>query len=66
MADIAETEARRFERIPGPAEVSPPGDEPVPEKELAAAAGASTAITEEPDQLLGADPLTTSDRRGDD
>jgi DivIVA domain-containing protein len=66
MADIAEAEARRFERIPGPADVSPPGDEPVPEEELAAAAGPSTAITEEPDQLLGADPLTTSDRRGDD
>jgi DivIVA domain-containing protein len=65
MADIAEAEARRFERIPGPADVSPP-DEPVPEEELAAAAGPSTAITEEPDQLLGADPLTTSDRRGDD
>ena len=66
MADIAEAEARRFERIPGPADVSPPGDEPVSEEELAAAAGPSTAITEEPDQLLGADPLTTSDQRGDD
>jgi DivIVA domain-containing protein len=66
MADIAEAEARRFERIRAPADVSPPGDEPVPEEELAAAAGPSTAITEEPDQLLGADPLTTSDRRGDD
>jgi cell division septum initiation protein DivIVA len=66
MADIAEAEARRFERIPGPADVSPQGDEPVPEEELAAAAGPSTAITGEPDQLLGADPLTTSDRRGDD
>ena len=66
MADIAEAEARRFERIPGPTDVSPPGDEPVSEEELAAAAGPSTAITEEPDQLLGADPLTTSDQRGDD
>ena len=26
MADIAEAEARRFERIPGPADVSPPDD----------------------------------------
>src|SRR5215218_7960460 len=66
MADIAEAEARRFERIPGPADVSPPGDEPVPEGELAAAAGPSIVITEEPDQVLGVDPLTTSDRRGDD
>ena len=66
MADIAEAEARRSERIPGPDDASPPGDEPVPEEELADANGPSTAITEEPDQLLGADPLTTSDRRGDD
>jgi DivIVA domain-containing protein len=66
MADIAEAEARRFERIPGPADVSPPGDEPVPKEELAPAAGPSIVITEEPDQVLGADPLTTSDRRGDD
>ena len=66
MADIAEAEARRFERIPGPADVSPPGDEPVPEGELGAAAGPSIVITEEPDQVLGVDPLTTSDRRGDD
>src|SRR3954447_2393831 len=66
MADIAEAEARRFERIPGPADVSRPGDEPVPEEELAAAAGPSIVKTEEPDQVLGADRLTTWDRRGDD
>jgi DivIVA domain-containing protein len=65
MADIAEAEARRFERIPGPAELSLPGDEPVLDEELAAAASPSTVITEDPDQVLGADPLTTSDRHGD-
>jgi len=66
MADIAEAEARRFERIPGPADGFASSDEPVTEEELAAAAGPSIVVTEEPDQVLGADPLTTSDRRGED
>jgi cell division septum initiation protein DivIVA len=50
MVDIADAEARRFERLPGPTDVSASGDQPVLEEELTPAAGSSASISEEPDR----------------
>jgi hypothetical protein len=50
MVDIAEAEARRFERLPGGADRSAPPGESVPQQELAGAAGSAAAPSEEPDQ----------------
>jgi cell division septum initiation protein DivIVA len=50
MVDIADAEARRFERLPGPTDVSAPGDQPIPKEELAPAAGSSSSVAEEPDR----------------
>jgi DivIVA domain-containing protein len=50
MVDIAEAEARRFERLPGSADGSPPGDQPAPEEKLTAEGGSSAALSEEQDR----------------
>jgi DivIVA domain-containing protein len=50
MVDMAEAEARRFERLPGGADRPTPPGESVPEQELAAAAGSVATPSEEPDQ----------------